>query len=204
MRRGALFMLVVSLGLLTAMGCWNPFSSDDGGGGGGGGKPDIDRTNPDKLLNFFAYAYENQDIELYREALDDYFEFEFTEDVADSLGLPEDTPWWGKEEDVQSTLNMFNAEDVQSVSIILAEVGVGAPWEDCTRRFINGDPPETTYINGLCKDFEPDIKVTVDEGDEPTIYWVNTSYLAIMVRVDPHDPGLWTILRIKETLKPAS
>ena len=195
---------MVSLGLLTATGCWNPFSSDKGDDDNGGGPPDIDRTSPDRLLNYFAYAYENQEIDRYDEAIDDYFEFEFTPDVADTLGLPEETPWWGKVEDRQSTLNMFNAEEVKSVEFHLTETGVNAPWEDCGRWFLIGDPPESTFIMGLCKEFEPDIKVTIEEAVEPRILWVNTSLLDIMVRPDPNDPELWTILRIREALKPSS
>jgi hypothetical protein len=198
MRRSIWILLGISLGMLTATGCWNPFSS--GGGGGNGGGTDIHRGDPDALLNFFAYAYEDQDIDLYEIALDDSFEFEFTEDVADSLGLPEDSPWWGKDEDRQSTLNMFNAPDVKSVEFHLSKVGIGTDWEDCYREFIKGDPPETTRVRGLCQDYEPDIKVTIEQpGEEPRQLWVNDSYLAITVRPDPKEPELWTILRIVET-----
>jgi hypothetical protein len=196
MRCGVWVLLAILLGLLAATGCG---VSDNGGNGP---VTDYNRKTPDNLLNFFGYAYEEEDPELYDEALDFYFEFEFTDEVADSLGLPKDSPWWGKEEDKASTENMFDDAHVKKIEFHLERSGVGSDWEDCWREFITDDPPETTLIQGVCEIFEPEIKVYIEEpGEEERILWVHESLLDIMVRPDPEQPELWTILRIKETKK---
>jgi hypothetical protein len=156
------------------------------------------RTSPDGLLEFLAEAYERENIDAYSEALSDFFEFEFTDDIADSLGLPRESPWWGKMEDVNSTRNMFDDPDVTVIKLLL-EYRIGQDWEDCSRRFIRGDPPDTTFINALCKTFEPDIRVYMEEpGAEERVLWVNDSLVDIMITPDPHEEGLWVVLRIAE------
>jgi hypothetical protein len=168
-----------------------------------GSADDVLRGSPDSLLDFLADAYEGEDIDAYGEALSDYFEFEFTEDIADSLGLPGDAPWWGREEDIQSTSNMFDDPEVADIQMTLQRLTVDPVWADCGRWFVRGDPPESTYITGLHEVFEPDIKVTVADSQEPIIFWVHRwSLLDIMVTPDPTSEGEWVVLRIKETLKP--
>ncbi|MFH1314076.1 MAG: hypothetical protein ABIJ00_12735 [Candidatus Eisenbacteria bacterium] len=160
------------------------------------------RLTPDSLLNFLAEAYEGKDIDAYSEALHEYYEFEFTDDIADSLGLPPERSWWAKEMDVASTGNMFDHVNVNDVEFHLAEFGVGLDWQDCSHEFISGDPPETTLIQGICQVFEPDIKVYIEEpGQEERILWVHGSLLAIMVTPDPNSEGEWVVLRIVETKK---
>jgi hypothetical protein len=143
-RRAGTLLLVLSLGLLLVS-C----EEDDCVTGCNQCSPQKLRTSPDHLLSFLADAYEAEDVDAYGEALSDYFEFEFTPDIADSLGLPQDCPYWGKEEDIASTLKMFDDPDVANVEIHLAPWGVASTWEYCRREFIIGDPPETTLINGL-------------------------------------------------------
>jgi hypothetical protein len=150
---------------------------------------------PDGLLECFAISYSIQAIRMCGQALDELFEFESAEDVADSLGLPPDRPWWGKTNDMQSTLNMFDACHVTVVEL---------DWEACIHQFIDTStaPPETTMIEGVCRMFEPDVRVYIEEpGEEPWIIWANSTLLDIMVRPDPDEPGVWTILRIKERYK---
>ncbi|MFH1314077.1 MAG: hypothetical protein ABIJ00_12740 [Candidatus Eisenbacteria bacterium] len=198
-RRFSTILVVLSLGVLV-FSCadhnFSPIFKVDPGG------PVYTRTTPDNLLEFLADAYEREDIDAYSEALHPYFEFEFTVDIADSLGLPRESPWWGKEEDIQSTRNMFDDPDVIGIEMHLDPFGAGSAWEDCWRQFIWGDPPETTLIQGLCQVFEPGIKVHIQEpGEELWIFWVHESLLDIMVTPDPEEEGLWVVLRIKETRK---
>jgi len=166
------------------------------------------RPSANDLIEFFAGAYEEEDIEKYSVALSEFFEFEFTPDVADSLGLPEETPWWGKTDDIASTENMFGAPEVPKIQIDLDQSG-SSSWESVVHRHIGpdgddpGDEPDTTEIEGLGKEFEPDIKVWIDRPDEDVfILWVNNSLLDIWVAPDPDSPGHWVILRIKEMEKP--
>jgi hypothetical protein len=190
MRRYAWRVAVIGLGLFLVAGCWNPFSS--GKNGGNGHEVRYDRTTPDKLLNFFSQAYEDQDIDKYDESLDLAFHFQFTQEVADSLGLPPDQPWWGKVEDLASTGNMFDNPEVTSIAMDMIR---RIPWYACT--------DSITDLDGLCSVIEPDIKVTVERAgeSEPTTYWVNNSRLDVMVIQDRNDSDLWTILRIEEYLK---
>jgi hypothetical protein len=160
------------------------------------------RATPDSLLNFLAEAYEGRTIAAYGGALHEYFEFEFTPDIADSLGLPPDSPWWDKERDMTSTGIMFDDVHVSHIEFHLSEFGIGFDWDECWREFITGDPPDTTLIQGVRKVFEPEIKVYIDEpGQEERILWVHESLLDIMVTPDPNSEGEWVIVRIMEIKK---
>ncbi|MFH1314075.1 MAG: hypothetical protein ABIJ00_12730 [Candidatus Eisenbacteria bacterium] len=159
------------------------------------------RELPD-ILRVFSWAYEQKDIDAYSEALHEYYEFEFTDDIADSLGLPPDRSWWAKDMDVASTGIMFEDAHVKDIEFHLNEFGIGSDWVDCSHEFISGDPPETTSIEGMCQVFEPEIKVHMDDPwYEERILWVHESLLAIMVTPDPNSEGEWVILRIVETKK---
>jgi hypothetical protein len=193
MRRGIWVFLAICLAVSVLSGCWNPFSSNKDGGGG---DPPIvyDRKSPDNLLNFFAEAYESQDGDQYEESLHDKYLFLFTSDIADSLELPPDQPWWGKTQDVQSTKKMFLDDGVLSVSMRLQKA---IDWYSCTEIREHEDPPDT--ISGLCAQLDPDIKVTLDKGeDEPLTLWVNDSYLNVTATPDPNADDLWVVVRIEE------
>jgi hypothetical protein len=160
------------------------------------------RPTPDSLLSFLAEAYEGKNLEAYSEALHDSFQFEFTDDIADSLGLPPESPWWAKDQDVASTENMFENAHVRWIECEFSPFGVGMEWRDCEHEFISGDPPDTTLIQGVCKVFEPEIKVYIEEpGQEERILWVHESILAVMVTPDPYSEGEWVIVRLVETKK---
>lgn len=198
MRRGAWILVGMSLLVLLMAGCWNPFSSDDNGGGNGP-PPEYNRKDRDNLLNFLANAYENKDIDRYTEALHDKFQFQFTADVAESIGLPADEPWWGKTEDVASTRNMFETETVTRV-----QMSLGEPvwyWCQVVRRNKEPDPPDT--LEGFCTRVAPDIRVTIEEpGMEEKILNVDRSWLDIAVTPDPDEDGLWQIIAIEESKIP--
>ena len=194
MRRGGWVIFGLSVIILIMAGCWNPFSS--GGGDNGGGTVEYERTR-DGILNFFANAYENRDLERYVEALHDEFLFQFTPEVAESIGLPADEPWWGKSEDVGSTGNMFNEQTVTRIKMDLPDPN----WFPC--RVIRPAPPDTIKFEGFCTRVTPDIRVTVEEpGKEELIYVVNRSWLYIAITPDPVYDELWQIIGIEESAIP--
>jgi hypothetical protein len=162
-----------------------------------------ERYDPDGLVKHYAASYARRRLLACNRALDDLFEFEFTPEVADSMGLPPEAPWWRKVHDIGATMRMFEDPSVTQIQMTLDPVGTA--WEDCARWFVHpfADPPETVYVAGLCRTFEPDIRVYIDMGGgEPIALWVNATLLDIMVRPDPVEPGGWKIVRIMERHKP--
>lgn len=158
----------------------------------GNGDDPISKDEPDHLLNWLAKSYQDKDIELYDEALHDAFIFVFTEDVADSLGLDPEEPWWGKTRDVTSTQKMFSSSEVTEVNMSYISVD---RWVAVT------DSVGGEEYNGVFSRVQPDILVTVEKpGKEPMRYVVNESYLDITVVQDPNYPDqtLWVVLKIEE------
>jgi hypothetical protein len=155
-----------------------------------------DRATRDDLITYLEHAYRSEYPGLYADALHGSFLFVFTLDVADSLGLPPDQPWWGKTNDVNSTRTMFLAPEVTSIEIDLHKPGDWFPCMDIRP----GSEPDTLY--GFCARFEPYIMVTIAEaGEEGLILLVNDTFLDIMVVPDPEFEGLWVVARIKEVYK---
>jgi hypothetical protein len=188
----------MSLLILLMTGCWNPFSSDDNGGGNGP-PPEYNRKNRDNLLNFLADSYEKKDLDKYTEALHERFQFHFTPDVAETLGLPPDEAWWGKTEDIASTGNMFETETVTRIQMNLGEPAWY--WTQVIRQNEDPDPPDT--LEGFETRVEPDIRVTIEEpGKEELILKVDKSWLFIAVVPDPNEDGLWQIIAIEEDKMP--
>jgi len=194
MVRGLWVVLVLGLVLMGVTGCWNPFSPDDGGGGGDG---QYDRTNPDKLLNFFASAYVDKNVDRYGEALDDDFSFEFLSDDYTKAGVDSVTPYWGKGEDVENTGNMFGSPKTFGITF---DFGLPIePWYETTVVLNPGKLNEQT-VQALWTRRQPDIQVVVDEGEaELTTFWVNNSRLIVTVVQDRYDSKLWRVHKIEET-----
>jgi hypothetical protein len=162
------------------------------------------RATPDDLLSFLEEAFEGKNTDAYGEALHDYFEFEFIPENAESLGLPSESPWWGKTRDTVVTRYMFDDPAVAGIEMGMSPFGPSAEWVDCSRRFIHEGlaVPETTLVHGLCMSLELDIKVNLEEtGEEPMILWVHDTVLDVMVTPDPGAEGQWVIIRIKEWAK---
>lgn len=152
-----------------------------------------DRGTPDALIDYVEHGYSSEYAPLYSDALHTLFLFEFTDDVADSLGLPPDQPWWGKINELASTTNMFNSPEVTRVKLSLARMGEWTPCFD----ILPGPPPDTLY--GQFARFVPDIRVTIEwPGEEPLTLVVDNSYLDIIVVPDPRFRGLWTVARMQE------
>ena len=189
MRRWGWVLLTAALVSTAIFGC-SP-SSDTG-------PPpveDIGPTTPDNLMLFFARAYKAKDLDDYDRALDVSFLFQFTPDIADSLGLPADKPWWGKTEDVSATQVMFEDPSVTDVTFSYEEVGEWIPYEEVR---------EDTTFYGVFRRYNPLIEVIVleeDSEDPETRYRVDESWLDITVVPDRFSEGFWTILKIEEIKK---
>jgi hypothetical protein len=156
---------------------------------------EVDRTTPDNLMLFFARAYKEKDLADYEDALDEDFLFQFTPDIADSLGLPVDKPWWGKTEDVKSTRQMFEEPSVTDITFNYEEVGEWVPHIEVR---------EDTTFSGLFRRFDPVIEVItlVENSEDPELkYRVDESWLDIAIVPDRLTEGLWSILRIEEYKK---
>lgn len=150
-----------------------------------------ERYSPDAVLKYMEFGYSNEKIGMYQKVLHEQFLFVFTPEVADSLGLPPDQPWWGKTNDVACTRHMFYDG---AVVLVMMELTKAGDWIACH------DP--YTGLDGLCCRLEPDIRVLIDSGPgEMLTLWVNNSWLDIMVVADPDHQGLWKILRIEEIEK---
>lgn len=155
-----------------------------------------DRGTPDALIDYVEHAYRSEYAPLYGDALHRLFLFVFTMDVADSLGLPPDQPWWGKTNELASASNMFNSLDVTDVEFALTRVGGWTPCIDIR----GGSQPDTLY--GLFARFDPHIRVTIEApGEEPLMLLVDNSLLDVIVVPDPEFRGLWTVARMEEIYK---
>jgi hypothetical protein len=188
--------LAIGLVLILATGCWNPFSSDGNGNGNGNGG--YDRLTRNNLMEFFANAYEEEDIDQYEECLHDKFLFKFTKEAAESAGLPPDQPWWGKTADVAATRNMFDAPNVGNIVMNLASQ---IDWYVCVDVREHETPPDT--ITGWCARYDPTIDVTIDEGqDSERTLIVRDSWLNVIVTPDPKSTiGEWVVVKIEELEK---
>lgn len=199
MRFGDLARKAVIIAGIIMVSCSNPFGTDGGGGGGGG---EISRKSPDALVNFFIYAYQNRDLDLYDMALDDRFLFELDPVDAEKQGLPPDRPWWGKTEDLRITGRMFDPnfvphDSVPKVLSITAAFTKRDAWTASLVPVSNGDT-----INAFVAKFEPDLTFHVEYADKHSeTRIVKESYIDIWVTQDLVEPGLWRIVKILETKK---
>jgi hypothetical protein len=190
---------VVGLTLLVMMfalpGCWNPFKPD--GGTDPPVDPSISRDSPTHLLNFFADAYHNRNIEGYTQALDESYTYTFAPADYGAAGVSAEKPYWGKSEDVPQTANMFDRPTTKEIKIDwLAAI---ADWE-VTQDSIFVDGHWET-VAGYLAIFQPDIQVTIaggsQDGSDLTL-WVHKSRIIITAVHDRSDLKLWTILRFTE------
>lgn len=194
MRRGVLLMTLAVAVLLAVVGCWNPFNPDDDGNGNGDWG---DRTTPDRLLTFFAKAYMDKSVERYGESLDDSYTFTFMEDDYSAAGVDSINPYWGRTEDLERTTSMFTSPKTLNISFNFNLAVM--PWlGDYLDSILVGD--KVQYVYGYESMWKPDIQITIDEGGtEPTTFWVNASWVHVVVIKDRLNPSLWTILRIEES-----
>jgi hypothetical protein len=147
-----------------------------------------DRSTRDGLLECYATAYSHQSLGMCDICLGEGFQFEFTSEVAESLGLPPGEPWWSKTSDQASAENMFRDRAVTDVRMSLARV---TTWDICSEPRFNG--------GAYCARIDPDIRVTVQSpGGDTFTMLINNSWLDFIVEQDPDYPELWVISRITE------
>jgi hypothetical protein len=152
----------------------------------------IKPADGDELLTALAEYYEDEDLECFTALLCEDFEFCFTSDVADSLGLPPESPCWGKMDDTTSTGRMFRDPVVVDIKMDYVRV---TDWEPCFE-----ERPESTYT-GLCCRIDPEIRVTVTRPQEETLtLWVNSSWLDVTVIPCPGADS-WCLLELEEREK---
>jgi len=101
-------MLVLALVALAAPGCiFSPDDSTGDGGGGGGAEPYPWPSTQDQLMANFQRAYDEMDIDAYRdEILHPDYKFVFIE--GSDLGGP--TGYWTREDELLSAQAMFSGE----------------------------------------------------------------------------------------------
>jgi hypothetical protein len=181
---GVILMLVFGLS-----GCWNPFSPGDGNGDG---DPNLDRKKPNNLLEFFATAYEEKDLDRYTESLDDAYTFEFDPQDYGDAGVSQEKPYWGLTEDLPRTGAMFTSPGTKGISMDLSQKLMN--WIADTF-YIDNTPVEgfTCVINPLI-----DVTIEKTPGEEPVTKQVRKSRLTVAVIPDRKIAGLWTILKITE------
>lgn len=179
---------------LTALipGCWNPFSpppEDDPPPP----PPQYDRSTRDNLMGFFAKSHENREILEYEESLhpDYIFWFWENEDLPDQWS----TPWIDRAEDVRVTKNMFESEQVTSITAVFTNLttdGDSGSWY----AEIVADGEDSTVIV-FRAEYLVDLQVVVDTEEITTELWVRGK-ADIHVVPDPKYEGLWTIWKIKD------
>ena len=150
------------------------------------------RTTPENLILTLACAYHARDIDAYADLLHEDFIFEFIPDIADSLGLPPDSPWWGRTADVAATKALFEDSTVTGISFSYEIIG---DWFACE------DVRADTTFTGLCCRLDPLIEVLVQSAGVDTIFSVNESWLDITLAYESYTEGLWVMLRMEEHMK---
>jgi hypothetical protein len=174
-----------------------PEAMDIGDGAGGPKAADIEEFQFDDpefplrrrirgLLEAYAGACESRNISAYDECLSDDFLFVFLLDVADEIGLPPEAPWWGKTEDLASMQNLFQDPNVTSITFNYQVLPV----------YSRMDPAGPVAALRI----EPDIRVVIElPGQEPIIFWVNSTYLDLKFVRDL--ANLWVLLEMEEVYK---
>jgi hypothetical protein len=145
------------------------------------------RSAPGRLLKAFTECHEERDIKVYSELLDEDYRFGFTPEVAESLGLPADEPWWFKEQELAATANMFDSQTVKSIKF--------DSWISDRDTTGTGDSMAIALRLGF------DFRLTVEEpGREPLLLRAGgQTRLDLVVVPDPADPDLWVIREVAET-----
>ncbi len=147
---------------------------------------------PDNLMKALACAYQTEDMDAYGTLLHDDYLFGFVIDVADSLGLPPDHPWWGKTNDVSSTANLFADDDADfSIEFIPVEEG----WT----------PGEISrggaVIAGLFRRYVPNFTLAIEKAGEPITMVGGGTYLDVVVVPHPLYAGYFAVLEMEEVLR---
>lgn len=145
------------------------------------------RSTPGGLVKALTECHEERDLEGYSEILDEDYRFVFTPEVAESLGMPADEPWWFREDELAATGNMFDCETVKAIK-----------FDSWIR---DRDTTGTGDSMAIALKLDFDFRLTIEEpGRETLILWAGThTRLDLIVVRHPTDPDLWVIEEITET-----
>jgi len=109
-RRAVKFTAIVfAAGIALAIACLNPFAPKLGDVSTNLDLILTEQTSPEDVLVNFRYAYILKDSLVYRDLLDDDFVFVWRDHDNDQFVS------WGKEEDIKTTVGLFNAFNVVSL-----------------------------------------------------------------------------------------
>ncbi len=166
---------------LSLTGC-----GDDGQGSTGPQAEDIpDRQTLDNLLDFYVYAHEHKDIEMYSEYLHDMFLFVGMAPLPDVPGLPSGDCTFGKTRATEMTDSLFNDPTLTDIEMELAKE---VPWVVCE------EPREDTTFVGRCCRLRPLITVTFDvPGGDPDVYVIDSVWFDIVATLQEMGVCSWFI-----------
>jgi len=178
---------------LITIGC----SEDPAKPGPGVWPPEPTRSSKMGLLNFFAQAHEDRDLDNYEACLHEDYQFWFSEDDISDPGW-DWFSWIRRGEDLDLTENMFTAEDVTDIRVTFFNETSVDSAENEEDKFLTGtttigDSTVTCYWG----DFRLDMHVIINTGDEDLDYIVDgRAYIYLLP--DPDDESLWTIWKIED------
>jgi hypothetical protein len=147
----------------------------------------LSRDTPEHLIEAFAKALSDRNLDDYACLLDDSYAYFFMVQDYEAAGVSAGAPYWGKTEDVTSTEKMFGSTQVTDIICAL-----------------NPAEPPACAASPCTLDYHPDIRVTVDSGDHLITYWVRETVLHFVLGRDRYDSNLWVILEMGEEERGAS
>ena len=179
-----LLLAMVLAAFLAAPGCI--FSPDDGGGDGGGGGGSVQyplQDSPDNLMAKFQMAYDNMDIDAYRDVLHTGYKFVFAEGTQgmDPRG------YWLREDELESATHMFSGEPftnsqgevapgISDISFdVLDPLGV---WEP-----VPENDPDFAGEGAMKRLYQVHIVLSHDGGT----YTINSQQIFVVIPVEEDD-----------------
>jgi hypothetical protein len=143
-----------------------------------------DRT-ADMALEDYMAAVASEDIALYSDCLDFDHRYIFTDDVADSLHLPPEAPWWGKSEDLEVMTIMFGHPHVTRIDFDYVSLSSDTTW-------VGGNKIVRTRVR-------PDILLRLESpGEEPWHFVVQDVFMDFAFVRRGCCLETWTLLSVEE------
>ena len=167
--RSVLPLIAVCSLLLGVGGCWNPFNPDEEGKPPPGPVPTYDRTTWNNLMDYFAKAHEDRDIEKYAESLHPQYSFWFSEDDRDAPDW-DWKDWIEKVEDREVTEGMFAAESVTNIQVTFTNLTTPG---DTASFNVGYDPGDGEPFKYYWAEFGVDMHVVEDAGETEIDHWVD-------------------------------
>lgn len=157
-----------------------------------------DRSTPDRLLQFYIQAQERKDIDMYRETLHDDYMFFMDSRSAARMGIPEESAWLSRAQDIAAQDRLFSDPSIESIQIQMRPMTEWHPY----RTMIAADSTGSETAGRLEIAVDPTMLIgTLEPGGNTRVYTFDRNTLCITVVPDPRTPGSWVILRIEEELE---